>query len=40
MAWHRSGRYLPELMADVLAGAIDPGRVFDFETDLEHVADG
>ena len=23
----------------MLAGAIDPGRVFDFETDLEHVAD-
>ena len=33
-------RYLPELMADVLAGTIDPGRVFDFETDLDHVADG
>ncbi len=31
--------YLPELLADVLAGRIDPGRVFDFETDLEHVAD-
>ena len=33
-------RYLPELMADVLAGSINPGRVFDFETDLEHVVDG
>jgi threonine dehydrogenase-like Zn-dependent dehydrogenase len=33
-------RYLPELMADVLAGKIDPGRVFDFDTDLDHVADG
>ena len=31
--------YLPELLADVLAGTINPGRVFDFETDLEHVAD-
>jgi len=30
-------RYLPELMADVLAGRINPGRVFDFETDLEGV---
>jgi threonine dehydrogenase-like Zn-dependent dehydrogenase len=33
-------RYLPELMKDVLAGTINPGRVFDFETDLEHVVDG
>ena len=32
--------YLPELMTDVLAGRINPGRVFDFETDLDHVADG
>ena len=31
--------YLPELMDDVLAGRLDPGRVFDFETDLEHIAD-
>ena len=31
--------YLPELLDDVLAGRINPGRVFDFETDLEHVAD-
>ena len=31
--------YLPELLDDVLAGTIDPGRVFDFETDLEHIAD-
>ena len=31
--------YLPELMADVLAGRINPGRVFDFETDLDHIAD-
>ena len=27
-----SAGYLPELLADVLAGTINPGRVFDFET--------
>lgn len=32
-------QYIPELLEDVLAGRIDPGRVFDFETDLEHIAD-
>ena len=32
--------YIPQLMEDVLAGRINPGLVFDFETDLEHVADG
>ena len=32
-------RYIPELLADVLAGTINPGRVFDFETDLEHIVD-
>jgi Zn-dependent alcohol dehydrogenase len=31
--------YLPELLDDVLAGTINPGRVFDFETDLEHIAE-
>lgn len=31
--------YIPELMDDVLAGRIDPGRVFDYETDLDHIAD-
>jgi threonine dehydrogenase-like Zn-dependent dehydrogenase len=31
--------YLPELMADVLDGKIEPGRVFDYATDLDHVAD-
>lgn len=31
--------YLPELMEEVLAGRINPGRVFDFETDLDGVAD-
>src|SRR6266566_351690 len=32
-------RYLPELLDDVLAGRINPGRVFDHETDLEHLTD-
>jgi threonine dehydrogenase-like Zn-dependent dehydrogenase len=32
-------RYLPELLDAVLAGRIHPGLVFDFETDLEHVAE-
>jgi threonine dehydrogenase-like Zn-dependent dehydrogenase len=27
--------YLPELLKDVLAETIDPGRVFDFETGLD-----
>ena len=31
--------YLPELLEDVLAGKINPGRVLDYETDLEGVAD-
>ncbi|MFI5287899.1 MAG: zinc-dependent alcohol dehydrogenase family protein [Candidatus Dormibacteria bacterium] len=31
--------YIPELLNDVLAGRINPGRVFDFETDLDHVAE-
>lgn len=31
--------YIPELLPDVLEGRINPGRVFDFETDLEHVAE-
>lgn len=29
--------YLPELLADVLAGRINPGRVFDFETGLDGI---
>jgi threonine dehydrogenase-like Zn-dependent dehydrogenase len=33
-------RYIPELLDDVLQGRIHPGRVFDFETDLDHVVDG
>ena len=31
--------YIPGLLGDVLDGAIDPGRVFDYETDLDHIAD-
>jgi threonine dehydrogenase-like Zn-dependent dehydrogenase len=31
--------YIPELLDDVLEGRIDPGRVFDYETDLDGVAD-
>ncbi|NEA36116.1 zinc-dependent alcohol dehydrogenase family protein [Streptomyces sp. SID13031] len=33
-------QYLPELMADVLSGAINPGLVFDLELPLEDVAEG
>jgi threonine dehydrogenase-like Zn-dependent dehydrogenase len=31
--------YLPELLDDVLDGRIDPGRVMDYETDLEGITD-
>jgi threonine dehydrogenase-like Zn-dependent dehydrogenase len=31
--------HIPELLDDVLEGRINPGRVFDFETDLDHVAE-
>jgi threonine dehydrogenase-like Zn-dependent dehydrogenase len=31
--------YVPELLDDVLEGRIDPGRVFDFETDLADIAE-
>ncbi len=31
--------YIPELLDEVLAGTINPGLVFDYETDLDHVAD-
>ena len=31
--------YIPELLDDVLAGRIDPGLVFDYETDLDHLTD-
>ena len=30
-------RYIPELLNDVLEGRINPGRVFDYETDLDGV---
>jgi len=32
-------QYIPELLGDVLAGRINPGRIFDFQTDLDHVAE-
>jgi threonine dehydrogenase-like Zn-dependent dehydrogenase len=32
--------YIPELLPDVLSGAIDPGRVFDLELALDDVAEG
>ena len=31
--------YIPDLLGDVLDGAISPGLVFDYETDLGHIAD-
>ena len=31
--------YQPDLLAAVLEGRIDPGRVFDFATDLDHIAE-
>ncbi len=31
--------YIPELLTDVLSGAINPGLVFDYETDLEHITE-
>ena len=31
--------YIPELLGDVLDGTVDPGRVFDYETDLDHIAE-
>jgi threonine dehydrogenase-like Zn-dependent dehydrogenase len=31
--------YIPELLDDVLAGRIQPGRVFDFEADLDRIAE-
>lgn len=32
-------KYIPELLDDVLTGRINPGLVFDFQTDLEHIQD-
>ena len=34
-----AGAYIPELLDDVLEGRINPGRVLDYETDLEGIAD-
>ena len=31
--------YIPELLADVLVGRIDPGKVFDFATDLDGIGE-
>lgn len=31
--------HIPELLGDVLKGRIDPGLVFDFETDLDGIAE-
>lgn len=31
--------YMPQLLKSVLAGEINPGRVFDYATDLDHIAD-
>jgi threonine dehydrogenase-like Zn-dependent dehydrogenase len=31
--------YIPDLLTDVLDGSINPGLVFDYETDLDHIAD-
>jgi threonine dehydrogenase-like Zn-dependent dehydrogenase len=32
-------RYIPEVLTDVLSGTIQPGRVFDYATDLDGVRD-
>jgi hypothetical protein len=32
--------YISDLLPDVLSGSINPGLVFNYETDLEHIADG
>jgi threonine dehydrogenase-like Zn-dependent dehydrogenase len=32
-------RYIPDLLDDVLEGRINPGRVFDYETDLDGIPD-
>jgi threonine dehydrogenase-like Zn-dependent dehydrogenase len=31
--------YIPKLLPDVLEGRVNPGRVLDYETDLEGIAD-
>ena len=32
-------QYIPELLDDVLAGRINPGRIFNYTTDLDHVTE-
>jgi threonine dehydrogenase-like Zn-dependent dehydrogenase len=32
-------QYIPELLEEVLAGRINPGKVFDLTTDLEHIGE-
>jgi len=32
-------KYIPELLPDVLDGTVNPGRVFDYQTDLDNVLD-
>jgi threonine dehydrogenase-like Zn-dependent dehydrogenase len=43
VGWHGgpapARRYIPELLDDVLAGRINPGLVFDFETNLNDIAE-
>jgi threonine dehydrogenase-like Zn-dependent dehydrogenase len=43
VGWHGSvapaRAYIPELLPDVLDDRINPGRVFDYETDLDHLAE-
>ena len=31
--------YIPELLTDLLSRSLNPGQVFDYETDLDHIAD-
>ena len=31
--------YIPELLGDVLDGSIEPGRVLDYETDLDGIGE-
>ena len=37
--WLAPSPYIPELLPDVLEGRINPGRVLDYETGLEGIAD-
>jgi threonine dehydrogenase-like Zn-dependent dehydrogenase len=36
----RARKYLSELLDAVLAGTINPGRVFDFDVDLDDIVEG